>query len=309
MQAQEELIILDKNIVVYTEGKDDVVFWTTLLNRYQTKKVSFYWNVNGVTENIDAKAGVGQALKFKAFECLNHRFYLAIDSDMRYILQENGFTVQDFILQTYTYSWENHCCYASSALNNIALQATQNTYISFDFGLFLGNYSRTIFPLFVHWCISESEKDGNLTTSQFNTCIDLPQIINLELQAFAEIERLQHRLTNKIAHYNSIYTQNQYDNMVRNLKNLNILPENAYLHIQGHHLYDNIVSRILNQLCTKLQSNQYKTINNQPNADEVRKVYETYKTAHHFSSLLPENLPIDVDYWQMMRMESDIRQI
>ncbi len=97
--------------------------------------------------------------------------------------------------------------------------------------------------------------------------------------------------------------------MVIHLKSLKIVSENVYLHIQGHHLYDNVVSRILNQLCSALQSNQYRIINDLSDANNRRKIYESYKNVHHFSKILANNLSETTAYWQIAHIVSTICSI
>ena len=80
LQWQEELIIFDKELVVYTEGQEDISFWTSLFERYAPhKKIFFVWNTNDATTNEEAVAGVGQCLKYKVSN-INVRFLQNIAS-------------------------------------------------------------------------------------------------------------------------------------------------------------------------------------------------------------------------------------
>ena len=60
---------------------------------------------------------------------------------------EEGISAEDGILQTYTYSWENHCAFASQ------LQQTFDKYThkgaEFDFSVFLSGYSEVVYEPFL----------------------------------------------------------------------------------------------------------------------------------------------------------------
>lgn len=43
---------------------------------------------------------------------LNSKFFICLDSDLRHLLKQPGMSAADHIAPTYTYSWENHYCFA-----------------------------------------------------------------------------------------------------------------------------------------------------------------------------------------------------
>lgn len=88
-------------------------------------------------ESGNKNTGCTQCLKYKDF--LSQRFFICIDSDLRYLLGKELHAAEG-VLQTYTYSWENHCSFA------IKLQEVFEEYtdkkINFNFVTFLHGYSQ-----------------------------------------------------------------------------------------------------------------------------------------------------------------------
>ena len=77
------------------------------MEHYKPQKYEFVAGTQS-QDNENVSTGCGQCLKYRGF--LNQRFFVCMDSDIRYLRGEN-ITVTDRFIQTYTYSWENHCAY------------------------------------------------------------------------------------------------------------------------------------------------------------------------------------------------------
>lgn len=110
-----EAVLLKFDATIHVEAFDDSVFWEKTLNNYTSgKKFNFIYH--SLTPSGSDATGVNHCLKYKDY--LNKRFFICIDSDYRYLLQEAGISSANLIFQTYTYSIENHLCYAKK-LNSI----------------------------------------------------------------------------------------------------------------------------------------------------------------------------------------------
>lgn len=102
--------ILRRDVIacVHLEDKEDIVFWDAMLqNRRQGK---YHYVTHSKSQNGKETSGSSQCLKFRPY--LSKQFFICIDSDMRYLLQEPENDAAHFVCQTYTYSWENHYCEA-----------------------------------------------------------------------------------------------------------------------------------------------------------------------------------------------------
>ena len=94
--------------VIHVEDEDDKRFWMTELQN--VKPGNYHFVTQSKSERGSESKGCEQCLKYRPY--LNHRFFICIDSDLRLLRGEVGLTRDNFIGQTYAYSWENHACEA-----------------------------------------------------------------------------------------------------------------------------------------------------------------------------------------------------
>ena len=87
--------ILDRSFrsTVHLEDKQDEYFWDILLQKYRPGK--YYYVYHSKRSNIPG--GCKECLKYKEF--LSNRFFICIDSDLRYPLKEKD----DFIFEISRY--------------------------------------------------------------------------------------------------------------------------------------------------------------------------------------------------------------
>lgn len=93
---------------VHLENKDDALFWDAMLQSQHPGH--YYYITQSRSPKTENASGRGQCLNYKPY--LHERFFIAIDSDMHYLIGESDVDASHFICQTYTYSWENHYCEA-----------------------------------------------------------------------------------------------------------------------------------------------------------------------------------------------------
>ena len=140
--------------VVHVEDKDDIWFWEQLLLKYRPGRYKF--KPATMNEKGNRTAGCAQCLKYKGF--LSQKFFICIDSDLRRLAGEDISAV-DGILQTYTYSWENHCAFAAKLQRSF----TDHKQNGFDFTLFLEQYSAIVYePFFIDCSIKKRKLDLHL---------------------------------------------------------------------------------------------------------------------------------------------------
>ncbi|MBR5067838.1 MAG: DUF4435 domain-containing protein [Bacteroidales bacterium] len=103
-----ELRLRGGTAAVHIENKNDEVFWWKVLHdAYPQGKFRFISGSRSIGGNMTS--GCTQCLQYRDF--LDRNFWIAIDSDYRYLSEEPNIDAKHFILQTYTYSFENHFCY------------------------------------------------------------------------------------------------------------------------------------------------------------------------------------------------------
>lgn len=232
----QNLPLRDRSIkaVVHLEDESDKTFWDNQLQKADPASylyLSYSKNGNG----NDAR-GCKQCLRYKPY--LSKRFFVCIDSDLRQLRGEDGLSAENFIAQTYAYSWENHFCegvHLQERLSELMPKA------DFDFGKFLAGLSKIVYrPLLLLVQYSKSEELNKLwNIKKFNACLPLqPSRTELSDNGMAYLSRVRELFEKTTADLPE----------PKPLSNGLVNEANAYLHIQGHQLY-NLVMHIGSALC------------------------------------------------------------
>ena len=231
------LPLRDRSIkaVVHLEDSEDILFWNYQLQNASPAKY-LYLPYSKNDKGNDTR-GCEQCLRYRPY--LTKRFFICIDSDLRQLKGEEGLSADNYIAQTYAYSWENHFCEAEH------LQARFSDLVpdsEFDFRVFLKKLSAVVYePLLylVHY-IQDSELNQQWNISKFNACLPLqPKREDLANDGNAYVERVA-KLFN-----DSLEGLQRPEAMTNEYLN----EEYAYLHIQGHQLYK-LLLHIGTMLCS-----------------------------------------------------------
>ena len=261
---------------VHLEDGDDKGFWNAML---QGRHPGHYYFIthSRSPKGYDTK-GCEQCLKYRPY--LSKRFFICIDSDMRYLLQEPDIDSTHFVCQTYTYSWENHYCEASALQQRFEKQCPDKS-ATFDFTIFLTELSRALYKplLLLLYCLKNDKPDFNLR--MFSACLP-NQCKRVELADNGKL--LVERITKNFEqHLNSQFAKSiDFDAEDRYCNALNVNEQNAYLHVRGHNVFD-LVAYVGDLLC--------------------RGTSVSFK-----NDVLTNELPPQ-DYWQITKVASDIAEI
>lgn len=150
---------------------------------------------------------------------------------------EKGLTPEHYIVQTYAYSWENHSCEAEHLEKRFQTKIDD---CEFSFYSFLKELSKVVYTPLLYLVYY---KDPDLNTlwniTKFNRCMPI-QLRREELANNGQLylQKISNLFTTELA---SLDLPSDYciDNLT---------PFNAYLHIQGHRLYD-LILNIGTMLC------------------------------------------------------------
>ena len=240
---QDEAFALGYAATAYVEDHLDKKFWSHI---FREKKIHFQYFTR--TEKGNQARGSGQCLLYKNYGLLNKEFFICIDSDYRFLLQEQEIDIQHFVFQTYTYSIENHFCYAK----RLQKMSQDLGFQDFDFEAFLQDYSKIIFPLLAYSVYSEK---NHIENDDMSITAFAKKITSFNTQNFSEkgkfmLEELAEKAENEL---NSLFDKLFFtkENLIETAEELNkmgISAENAYLHIRGHDLQDKLVLPILGNL-------------------------------------------------------------
>lgn len=232
----KNLLLRDRSIkaIVHLENAEDERFWNNQLQN--VSPANYFFLTYSKNDNGADSRGCEQCLRYRPY--LTKHFFICIDSDLRQLKGEDGLNADNYIAQTYTYSWENHLCEAKHLQRRFSALVPES---NFDFEVFLTHLSTVIYkPLLylVHYSQS-SELNRLWNISKFNACLPLqPRSEDLSDNGRDYIEKVS-RLFEEALH--SLLKPDIMTNEFLN-------ESNAYLHIQGHQLFK-IVLHIGTMLC------------------------------------------------------------
>lgn len=254
-----------RKIVAYVESYDDVFFWRSVLGRYEDSTLEFDIMLPSRNRHLDRgkKAAINNMLKGVGKDMV-----ACVDADYDYLMQgETEISGQilgnPYIFHTYAYSIENFQCYAKG-LHEACVMVTLNDHELFDFESFLDSYSTTIFPLFV-WHVAflrQRKMTMHFDMAEFNKVTMLPAI-RIKNPEWA-IDYLRKKVKAKL-----FFLEKHFPNLKAKLAEeeerllqLGVDEHNAYLFIQGHHLFDKIVFPIVQSVCDALIHERESEIKN-----------------------------------------------
>ena len=252
-----------RRIVVYVESYDDVFFWRSVLSRYEDDKLTFDIMLPSRNQHLDRgkKAAISNMLKGVGRDMI-----ACVDADYDYILQgatemSRQMLENPYIFHTYAYAIENFQCYAKG-LHETCVMVTLNDHRIFNFERFLQSYSQTIWPLFVwHVVFLQRRKmTMHFDMCEFNKVVVLPSV-RIQNPQWA-IEYLSKKVRAKMFQLERRFPKlkDALPETDRMLRDLGINDNNTYLYIQGHHLFDLVVSPVVQTVCDILRNEQENDI-------------------------------------------------
>lgn len=251
-----------RKIVAYVESYDDVSFWSTVLRPLERDGIVFEILLPSSTSlGKGKKVALANELGNRLGNCL----IACVDADYDYLLQGTTATSETvcrnpYVFHTYAYAIESLQCYAPT-LHNVCVTATLTDKRIFDFEAFFEAYSLTIWPLFVWnvWCY----RYGFYTRFSMADFLRIvaPREISLT-HPETTIEDIRRRCNKKVAQLQRDYPQGKrtLGPLRDQILSLGIRPEETYLYMRGHDLFDAIVSPLVQKVCDALRRSQERDI-------------------------------------------------
>ena len=299
-------------IVAYVESYDDIYFWRTVLSEFENDKRYFEVMLPSKMNLTRGKKSV--LMNFLEGEPLGKDMIACVDADYDYLIQ--GRTHQSrrilespYVFHTYVYAIENYQCYAPS-LHNVCVSVTLNDHRIFDFREYFAQFSEAIFPLFV-WSVMVY-RNGNYPKFSitdfcrvadpggFNVQNPGPSIANVKRKVHTKINELQRQYPD---------AKEEYLATKDDLRALGVTPQTTYLYIQGHHLFDTVVTPIMSKVCNLLRQERqneiyYATAHKTQKRNEMS-CYEN--SLQDIKVMLKKNTGYTCSE-QFRRLQDDIRQ-
>ena len=261
-----------RKIVVYVESYDDVFFWRTVLDDFEDD--SRYFEIMLPSRSTLGK-GKKLVLTNKLGPQLGNYMIACVDADYDYLLQGATPTSRlinknPFVFHTYAYAIENYQCYAAT-LHRVCVMATLNDRQIVDFESFMQEYSQIIWPLFV-WSVWVYRRNHyrEFTLTEFGNHVSFSDINVYHPEQTLELVR--RRVNRKIAWLQRHFprAKKDYERLKTELLDLGVTPETTYLYIQGHTLFDNVISPLLDPVCILLRKEREREIRNLAEHDTQR---------------------------------------
>ena len=252
-----------RRIVAYVESYDDVAFWRTLLAEFEDD--TRYFQVMLPSSTSLAKGKKMVLMNTLNTEELGHSLIACVDSDYDFLLQGATRTSRKinrnpYIFQTYGYAIENFQCYAES-LHEVCVMATLNDRPVLDLPAFMRRYSQIAYPLFLWnvWFYRQRDTE-TFPMHEFNACTRLSDV-SLK-NPYHCLDEVRETVDAKLAELRELYPQctPRVEAMGKELAGLGLEPNTTYLYMQGHHIMDGVVMKLLVPICTQLRREREQEI-------------------------------------------------
>ncbi|MBP5646662.1 MAG: DUF4435 domain-containing protein [Bacteroidaceae bacterium] len=250
-------------IIAFVESYDDVAFWRLLLDEFEND--SWYFQIM-----LPDKGGLTKGKKSALRSCIEHRnlgkyMIACVDSDYDWLLQgatnaSKEILSNPYVIQTYTYAIENYQCYSGS-LHNICVQCTLNDRRIVDFEAFMEMYSIAVYPLFVWNIWFYRKRLHNLFSMQdLNVDIRLKtvDIKHPQNAIIATSDRVRRKINSLAASHPDAIAE--VEAISKELSGLGVREKETYLYLQGHHLVENVILKLLTPVCTRLRQERESDI-------------------------------------------------
>lgn len=253
-----------RKVVAYVESYDDIFFWRSVLQDFETERVRFEIML---PSRDSLSKGKKAALMNQLGPSLGNFMIACVDADYDYLMQGVTETSKQllsspYILHTYVYAIENYQCYAP-ALHTACVMSTLNDRSHISFETFMEQYSNIIWPLFV-WSVwvHRYGQANEYSINSFAHTISFHDISPYHPEKALEL--LRTRVNKQVA-----WLQRKFPNAKESypklkqtlLEKLDVLPSEAYLYIQGHALMEGVVLPLLCPVCNILRKEREREIN------------------------------------------------
>ena len=277
-----------KRIVAYVESYDDIFFWRSVLQDFETD--NFFFEVMLPSRTTLGK-GKRTVLMNQLGKGLGQYMIACVDADYDWLLQgrteiSKYLCENPYVMHTYVYAIENYQCYAPS-LHSTCVMSTLNDRLLIDFEVFFTDYSLIIWPLFV-WNIW-AYRYGHykeFTMSNFCDIVSFHDINPRNVEP--TLDKVRRRVNKCIGWLQRTFPEGHktYPQVKAELQRMGIKPENTYLYMHGHTLFENVVMTLLTPICNILRREREREINDLA-------VHETQKQ-NELSSYRHSQMPVDV---------------
>lgn len=284
---------------VHVENKDDIAFWSAILKHFRPND-KFHFIAGSRNEYGHETFGVTQCLKY--FDFLSPGFFICIDSDYRYLLRERKMDVKHYVIQTYTYSFENHHCFADG-LDDVCSRVTHLKNTLFDFKRFLKEFSNILYDLFIWHLYFQNADPIRFSQMEFDAYISLSNSKAFPLvydNGARALDELRNRVERKTGYLGRKFPNADLEEVRQKYLELGLTPDNVYFYIRGHNLYD-LITLVCKEVCKAMLRAEKR---NRKITREM--ISELYRNRNSLDYHLRQNIKYGA-YLPICKIEKDIR--
>ncbi|MFK5970904.1 MAG: DUF4435 domain-containing protein [Candidatus Marithrix sp.] len=254
--------IINTDITAYVEGIDDENFWRDMFRKYAPSLQILFsqYSKKGTLEN-----GKKSVLSNVNLENAGKNLILCVDSDYDYLVG-NQKLLNPFVFHTYTHSIENYKLSPQGLISIIQKASKPYDEIKIlPFDIFLAEYSKCIYPLFLYILYFEKKKLNNiesrvgtekieteplLTNDNLNKKLGLQssQLETISNSYKSCIEFIKNNVSSLVTELNRKYPEIKINDIEQNLKLKNISESEIFWYIRGHLLYNSVITIIMQKL-------------------------------------------------------------
>lgn len=247
-----------RKVVAYVESYDDILFWKDVLSEVETDKVEF-------EVLLPSQTSLGRGKKIALSNRLGHSMIACVDADYDFLMQGATPTSEmvcfsPYVLHTGVYAIENLQCHAET-LAHVCVMATLNDQEVMDYEAFFAEFSEIIFPLLV-WNVW-AYRYGRYT--QFSLS-DFARVVELRFVNIYHpeemLQALKRRVNQQINRLQRMFPEGRqtYAPLRKQLLQLGVTPQTAYLYMRGHDLLDGVVMPLMTSICDMLRRQREREI-------------------------------------------------
>lgn len=301
-----------RKIVAYVESYDDILFWRTVLQEFETD--SLYFEVM-LPSRTNLGRGKKTVLTNHLGNGLGEYMIACVDADYDWLMQGKTESSQmvchsPYVFHTYVYAIENYQCYAPN-LHTVCVMSTLNDKEVVDLNGFMTEYSTIIWPLFV-WNIWVYRHDHYKEFSIMDFCETVTFKDINPYHPESTIEYIRRKVNQKISWLQRRFPQGKgtYAPLRQELLQMGLTPETCYLYMQGHSLFENVIMPLLGPVCAMLRKEREREINHLAGHEQQR--MNELACYQHSQSPVDEMLRKGAGYRESepyQRLRADLRRL
>ena len=253
-----------RRIVAYVESFDDVAFWRNILDDYEDD--TRYFEIKLPSRDNLGKGKRQALMNLLNADQLGGSMIACVDADYDYLMQDASqeslfINRSPYVIHTFVYAIESFQCWSPS-LHRAVVTATLNDRPTIDFEAFLREYSQIIWPLFVWniWCYRH-DRYKSFTMMDFCGFVSFRSVNTRQPEE--SLAQLRRRVNQKMAWLQRHFPEakKSYPSLRTELQEkLGLTPDTTYLYIQGHTLFENVVTPLLEPICAMLRKEREREI-------------------------------------------------